>query len=176
MLKDMLFTTAKAAETDDEKTAISDLKSTDISLPRLIGDENADTALVKYCINNGTVDGTESTGGVVGCVGFESIVRSGENLTLPDGTKVNSDSVLKAVIDSCISFGNVTAESKYAGGICGKSDIGDIKNSLTTGEITVNDGSYSGGTAGYTSGNIDNCIAINDVDGNDHIGRYCRLG
>ena len=35
---------------------------------------------------------------------------------------------------------------------------------------TVNDGSYSGGTAGYTSGNIDNCIAINDVDGNDHIG------
>ena len=170
MLKDMLFTTAKAAETDDEKTAISDLKSTDISLPRLIGDENADTALVKYCINNGTVDGTESTGGVVGCVGFESIVRSGENLTLPDGTKVNSDSVLKAVIDSCISFGNVTAESKYAGGICGKSDIGDIKNSLTTGEITVNDGSYSCGTAGYTSGNIDNCIAINDVDGNDHIG------
>lgn len=170
MLKDMLFTTAKAAETDDEKTAISDLKSTDISLPRLIGDENADTALVKYCINNGTVDGTESTGGVVGCVGFESIVRSGENFTLPDGTKVNSASVLKAVIDSCISFGNVTAESKYAGGICGKSDIGDIKNSLTTGEITVNDGSYSGGTAGYTSGNIDNCIAINDVDGNDHIG------
>lgn len=170
MLKDMLFTTAKAAEADDEKTAISDLKSTDISLPRLIGDENADTALVKYCINNGTVDGTESTGGVVGCVGFESIVRSGENLTLPDGTKVNSDSVLKAVIDSCISFGNVTAESKYAGGICGKSDIGDIKNSLTTGEIAVNDGSYSGGTAGYTSGNIDNCIAINDVDGNDHIG------
>lgn len=170
MLKDMLFTTAKAAETDDEKTAISDLKSTDISLPRLIGDENADTALVKYCINNGTVDGTESTGGVVGCVGFESIVRSGENFTLPDGTKVNSDSVLKAVIDSCISFGNVTAESKYAGGICGKSDIGDIKNSLTTGEIAVNDGSYSGGTAGYTSGNIDNCIAINDVDGNDHIG------
>lgn len=165
-----MFTTAKAAEADDEKTAISDLKSTDISLPRLIGDENADTALVKYCINNGTVDGTESTGGVVGCVGFESIVRSGENLTLPDGTKVNSDSVLKAVIDSCISFGNVTAESKYAGGICGKSDIGDIKNSLTTGEITVNDGSYSGGTAGYTSGNIDNCIAINDVDGNDHIG------
>ena len=77
---------------------------------------------------------------------------------------------MKAVIDSCISFGNVTAESKYAGGICGKSDIGDIKNSLTTGEITVNDGSYSGGTAGYTSGNIDNCIAINDVDGNDHIG------
>lgn len=72
MLKDMLFTTAKAAETDDEKTAISDLKSTDIPLPRLIGDENADTALVKYCINNGTVDGTESTGGVVGCVGFES--------------------------------------------------------------------------------------------------------
>lgn len=170
ILKDMLFTTAKAAETDDEKTAISDLKSVDISLPRLIGDENADTALVKYCINNGSVDGSESVGGVVGSIGFESIVRSGENFTLPDGTKVNSDSVLKAVIDSCISFGNVTAESKYAGGICGKSDIGDIKNSLTTGEITVNDGSYSGGTVGYTSGSIDNCIAINDVDGKDHIG------
>ena len=57
-------------------------------MPRLVGDENADTALVKYCINNGTVDGTESTGGVVGCAA-ESIVRSVKTPILLDGTKVN---------------------------------------------------------------------------------------
>lgn len=169
MIKDMLFTTAYAVE-DENKTAISDLQSTNISIPRLIGNENADTALIKYCINNGEVEGSEIVGGVSGSMGFESSIRSGDSITLPDGTKVSSDSILKAVIDSCISYGNVTAESKYSGGMCGKSDIGNIENSLTTGEIRINDGSYSGGIVGFSSGDIKNCIAVNDVFGNDHIG------
>ncbi|MGN0106529.1 MAG: GLUG motif-containing protein [Hominilimicola sp.] len=179
MIKDMLFTTAYAKDDkddDEEKTAISDLKSTDISLPRLIGDENADTALIKYSINNGNVEGIEMSGGIAGSTGFESTVRNGENVILPDGTKVDSDSVLKAVIDSCISYGNITAKTKYAGGICGKSDIGNIKNSLTTGEIEVTDGNYAGGTAGMSGGDITNCIAINDVSGDKYIGGIAGHG
>lgn len=172
-LSNLLFTKAYAAE---EKTAISDLKSTDISLPRLIGGENADTALIKYCVNNGEVDATEMTGGVVGSTGFESAVRSGENITLPDGTKVNSDSVLKAVIDGCISYGDITSQSKYAGGICGRSDIGNIKNSLATGEITTTDEGYAGGIAGMSSADIFNCIAVNDISGKDYIGGIAGSG
>lgn len=174
---DFLFPTAYAAETDnDNETAISNLKSTDISLPRLIGDENADTALIRYCINNGSVEGNESVGGVAGSTGFESVVRTGESLKLPDGTKVSADSVLKAVIDSCISYGNITAKTNYAGGICGKSDIGNIKNSLTTGEINVTDGGYAGGTAGQSGGDIENCIAINDLYGDNHVGGITGSG
>ena len=176
-IKDMLFTTAYAKDDDDEKkTAISDLKSSDISLPRLIGDENAETALIKYSINNGNVEGTEMTGGIAGSTGFESYVRSGESVTLPDGTKVDSDSVLKAVIDSCISYGNITAKTKYAGGVCGKTDIGNIKNSLTTGEIEATDGDYAGGIAGMCGGDITNCIAVNDVSGEEYIGGIAGHG
>ncbi len=177
---DFMFPTAHAADldilSDDEKMAISDLKSTDISLPRLIGGEQADTALIKYCMNNGSVNGNELAGGVVGCTGFESVVRTGDSLKLPDGTQVSVDSVLKAVTDSCISVGAVTAKTDYAGGICGRSDIGNIKNSLSTGEITVTDGGYAGGVAGQSGGDIENCIAINDVYGDNHIGGIAGTG
>ena len=171
---DFLFPSAYAAE--EKKTAISDLKSTDIVIPRLIGNEQADTALVRDCINNADVKGTEMAGGVMGCVGFESILKSGENMTLPDGTKVNADSVLKAVTDSCVSTGNITATDMYAGGTAGKCDIGDIKNTLTTGEITVEDGSYAGGIAGYSSGDIVNCVAICDMDGESYLGGIAGHG
>ena len=173
-IKDMLFTTAYAEE--DKKTAISDLKSTDISLLRLIGGENADTALIKYSINNGNVKGTEMAGGIAGSTGFESAVRTGESITLPDDTKVDSDSVLKAVVDSCISCGNITAKTNYAGGVCGKSDIGNIKNSLATGETEVTDGSYAGGIAGLSGGDIANCIAINDIAANTYLGGIAGSG
>ena len=170
-IADFLFPTAYAADDDDDmKTAIENIKSTDISLPRLIGGEQADTALIKYSFNEGTIEATEYAGGIAGNIGFESIIRSGDNVTLPDGTKVSSDSVLKAVIDSCISEGKIVAKNKYAGGISGKCDIGNIKNSLTTGEINVTEGDYAGGTVGMSSGSIEQCIAINDLYGKNHIG------
>ena len=177
-ITDMLTVTAHAANDDDnkEKSAFSEIKSTDITLPRLIGDESADTALIRYCINNGDVTGHELSGGVAGSMGFESAVRNGESITLPDGTRVNADSVLKAVIDGCISYGAVTAKTDYAGGVVGKCDIGDIKNTLTTGEIKSEEGSYAGGIAGLCSGDIENSIAVNDVEGKSYIGGIAGSG
>ncbi|MBR0088410.1 MAG: hypothetical protein IJP94_01080, partial [Clostridia bacterium] len=172
----LLSVTAYAADDDKLMTAISDLRSTDISMPRLIGGENADTALVRYCINNAGVTGTELTGGVAGSTGFESTVRSGDSITLPDGTKVDADSVLKAVIECCVSDGAVKSKNDYAGGICGKCDIGNIRKSLTTGEITSTDGSYAGGVAGYSRGEITDCIAINDVDAKSYLGGIAGSG
>lgn len=174
LIKGIFVTTAYAA--DEEKTAISDLKTTEISLPRYIGGENADTALVRYCVNNGEIKGNEMAGGIAGSMGFESAVKNGQSITLPDGRKVDSDSILKAVIDGCISCGAVEAKTSYAGGACGRSDLGNIKNTLTTGEITAQDGSYAGGTAGLSGGEILNCIAVNDVDGKDHIGGIAGSG
>ncbi len=168
-ITDILFPKAYAAEAE-EKIAITALRSTDISIPRLIGGENADTALIKYCVNNGAVEGTELSGGIAGSVGFESSLKSGENITLPNGKKVSTDSVLKAVTDSCISYGNITASDKYAGGIIGRGDTGSVKNSLSTGEITVDDGGFAGGTAGQSSGEIINCIAVNDIAANENLG------
>lgn len=177
---DMLTVTAQAANDDDDddknKSLFGDLLSTDAVITRLIGDESADTALVKYCINNGAVNGNELAGGIAGSMGFESAVRSGESITLPNGTKVDSDAVLKALVESCISYGDVTAKTSYAGGAVGKCDIGNIRNTLTTGEIETEDGSYAGGTAGLCSGDIESCIAINDVTGKSYIGGIAGSG
>lgn len=164
------------AYAEENKTTLGELSTTEITLPRYVGGENADTALVVHCVNNGEVRGSEMAGGIAGSVGFESAVKNGQTITLSDGRKVEQDSILKAVTDACISSGAVTAKTSYAGGICGRSDLGSIKNSLTTGEITAGDGGYAGGTAGLSGGEIINCIAVNDVDGKDHIGGIAGNG
>lgn len=175
---DMLAVTAYAAKDDDDdnKSLFGDLLSTDTVITRLIGGEGADTALVKYCINNGSVSGSELTGGVAGSMGFESAVKNGESITLPNGTRVDSDAVLKALLEDCISYGDVTAKTDYAGGAAGKCDIGIIRNTLTTGEVEATDGSYAGGIAGLCSGDIESCIAINDITGKSYIGGIAGSG
>lgn len=174
-IRDFITPSVYAAK-DDDKKLFKELKSTDLVMPRLIGDENADTALIRYCVDNGRVEGSEYVGGVAGSMGFESVIKTGESVTLPDGTKIDSDALLKALVDSCISYGNVKAKSGYAGGAVGKCDIGDVRNTLTTGEISSEEGSYVGGTAGYSEGNIKNCIAVNDLDGKSYIGGIAGSG
>lgn len=168
-----LHTTAYAKETE---ISIGSLQSTNIVIPRLIGNENADTALIKHCINYGEIDSTESAGGIVGATGFESIVRNGENIQLPDGTQIDPDTILKAVINSSINMGDVNVKGKYAGGIAGRADMGNIDNCLSTSKVSSEDDGYVGGICGYSLADIKTCIAIDELDGTTRVGGICGEG
>ncbi len=168
-----LNTTAYAKETE---ISVENLQSTSIVIPRLIGNENADTALLKYCINYGDVNANEMSGGIAGAVGFESIVRNGENMQLPDGTEVDPDAVLKAVINSDINMGKVNSKAKYAGGIAGRADMGNIDNCLSTSKVSSEEDAYVGGICGYSLADIKTCIAISELEGKNIIGGICGEG
>ncbi len=166
-LRDFLFTNVYADEpiglNDDQiKSELKDINSVDVALPRTVSGENTDNALVIYCLNDANVSGRKSAGGIGGTVGIESAVKNGDNITLQSGGILTNSSYVKAVIDGCVSNGEIYAKDGYAGGIAGDAALGIIKN-CACGSSAKSDSEYVGGIAGSSSGKIYDCAAISDL-------------
>ena len=96
-----------------------------------------DNAYAKNCINHGNISGKAISngvdlGGIVGCIW-------------------NSSSTKTPVIN-CANAGNLSAEGKNVGGICGLSQAGKLVNCINTGTLsaTGNIGTIIGGTENNT--------------------------
>ena len=129
-----------------------------------------------YCVNSGEVTGEKDLGGIGGTIGIESAVKYGNNVTLPSGKIITPTSIVKAVVNGCISEGEVFSRNGYGGGVVGDASFGIIKNSVTETNITSDEGGYVGGIAGYSKGKIYNCAAISDLKGSDHVGGIAGEG
>lgn len=175
-VSDIFFTRVYADDminlSDDElRRETRDIMSVDVSTPRDVAGMPTDNAVVIYCVSSGKISGENDVGGIGGTIGIESAVKNGQNITLPSGKIITTTSVVKAVVNGCVSENNVESKNGYAGGIVGDANFGVIKNSLSRGEINGGEnGSYVGGTAGYSNGKISGCAAINDLSGKDTIG------
>lgn len=174
-VSDFFFMSVYADEvvnlSDEEiKSELKDVTSVDISTPRDVSGMPTDNAVVMYCINSGNISGENEVGGIGGTVGVESAVRNGRNLTLPSGKILNASSVVKAAVNGCISEADISSKNGYAGGIIGDADFGTIKNSASRVNISSDEGSFTGGIAGYSGGSINKCIAIADLNGKSNIG------
>ncbi len=161
------LTTAYAAENDEKSTSQTllelDIKDMDIKINRECGGEIMDAALIRYCVNEGAVDGMIDAGGIAGAVGFDSASNPEENLNVSGSYSLDPSTAIKAVTDASVNEGNITAKSTSAGGIAGFADIGTVKRSISRGEITVTEGSYAGGIAGYSANKIEKCISLCDI-------------
>lgn len=156
---------------DELKKETRNITSVDVSTPRNVSGMPTDNAVVIYCVNSGNISGESDIGGIGGTIGIESAVKNGKNITLPSGKIITASSVVKAVINGCISHSEVSSKNGYAGGIVGNSDFGIIKNCADNSEINGSENSSCiGGITGYSNGKISRCIAISDLSGKDTIG------
>lgn len=181
VISDTIFMTAYADEKldlneDEIKDTLKNLTSVDIDISRNVAGMNTDDALVMYCVNSGEVTGEKDLGGIGGTIGIESAVKYGNNVTLPSGKIITPTSIVKAVVNGCISEGEVFSRNGYGGGVVGDASFGIIKNSVTETNITSDEGGYVGGIAGYSKGKIYNCAAISDLKGSDHVGGIAGEG
>lgn len=181
VISDTIFMTAYADEKldlneDEIKDTLKNLTSVDIDISRNVAGMNTDDALVMYCVNSGEVTGEKDLGGIGGTIGIESAVKYGNNVTLPSGKIITPTSIVKAVVNGCISEGEVFSRNGYGGGVVGDASFGIIKNSVTETNITSDEGGYIGGIAGYSKGKIYNCAAISDLKGSDHVGGIAGEG
>lgn len=181
VISDTIFMTAYADEKldlneDEIKDTLKNLTSVDIDISRNVAGMNTDDALVMYCVNSGEVTGEKDLGGIGGTIGIESAVKYGNNVTLPSGKIITPTSIVKAVVNGCISEGEVFSRNGYGGGLVGDASFGIIKNSVTETNITSDEGGYVGGIAGYSKGKIYNCAAISDLKGSDHVGGIAGEG
>ena len=176
-----LFTKTVYAEDNDGKSTIEklldlDIKDMDIPIKRNVAGEVKDAAVIRYSINNGSVEGLSDTGGIAGCVSFDSLSKPEENINLSGDYSLNPSTAIKAVIGACVNNGDITAKNTYSGGITGYSDLGSVKESISTGKITVTDGSFAGGISGQHSNNITHCISTSDIEAKSDAGGIAGAG
>ena len=177
-----LFDNPVYADDDDkdkstlEKLLKTDIRDMDITIKRQVAGENKDAALVHYSINNGKVEGLSDTGGIAGCVAFDSITKPEENVNVSGDYSLNPSTAIKAVKSGCVNNGEITAKNNYSGGITGYSDIGAVKECISSGDVTVTDGGYAGGISGLHANNITHCISTSDIKASSDAGGIAGKG
>ncbi len=156
--------------------AVKDVINIDISLYRQVGGEDADNALVRYCINNGSAYADSCGGGIVGFMGVESLFKQGEELTFSDGTPFTDGMSIKAVVEECVNKGSAEVKKDNVGGIVGSFDMGIVKNCLDNGKLNSTEGGFVGGIAGYAIAEIEKCVAISELGGKSDVGGIVGKG
>jgi len=128
---------------------------------------------VMFCINDTTVNGTISVGGIVGkggsvvaCINNSLVESSGNNAGGIMGLTKGA-----SVIDRCINKGKVYAQSS-SGGICSDNKAGGtITSCANFGFVKGNN--YVGGICGGNYGIVRACMMAADVEGNSYVGTIC---
>lgn len=139
----------------------------------IIGACYGPTGQIKKCFNKGTIKGISTVGGIVGyksdcvvqeCYNIGNITAStqiaggiigwstgGNNLSIQNDT------------NNCYNKGEILTQ-KYAAGIIGRQDSGEVYNSYNTGKISKFSEEYSNPIAkgyDYEFNKIDNCYYLN---------------
>lgn len=123
---------------------------------------------VTDCTNTGAVEGDRNVGGVVGAMAVEVDLDPEDDVSrmLSFGATYET----KAVLQSSVNQGTVTAKKDCAGGLVGRMDLGTALNCQSYATVTSTDGDYVGGIAGYADASIRSCWAKNVLSGGNYIG------
>ena len=155
------------ATEDAKKDTVTDISAVDLS-------DIAD-GRVAGCTNTGIVEADLNVGGITGTMGLESSVDPEDDR--PSGSLTQRRRYeLKAIVDGCENVGTVTAKRSYAGGICGRMELGLITGSRGYGRISSENGDYVGGIAGLTGGTVRDSFAKCTLSGNNYVGGVVGSG
>ena len=140
--------------------------------------DSADSMLlgaVKECINQGKVQGDLNIGGVAGVMGEESSVDPEDEISLSVDTSTHTTYERKAVLDSCINYGDTSAKRNYVGGIAGRGEVGYIRYCENYGFVTT-EGDYAGGIAAMSQIPIEGCYVKARLSGQKYVGGIIGQG
>lgn len=165
ILTDAYDETLSKTEKDDYIKDVSDNEnSTDI---------RGKTELSK---NYGKVYGDLNTGGIIGSMAIEYDFDPEDDVTKNGSNSFKFIYKTKAVARRCQNNGIVESNKNYAGGICGKMDLGSIFSCENYGDIKSVNGNYAGGICGKSDSVIRNCAAKSTISGTDYIGGIAGEG
>lgn len=131
---------------------------------------------IDSCVNKGFITGDLNVGGIVGNMSIEYDFDPEDDIEENNERSLDVIYRAKAIIKDCKNYGKIEAKKNYVGGIVGKSEIGAVNNSFSTGVIKSDDGSYVGGIAGYSGFLIKNSCSKVLLSGKDYIGGIVGFG
>ena len=165
--------------TDTLDTAISDAASN-------VGDVITDASAIDVDLitlgkvhdsrNTAYVDGDISVGGIAGSMAIEYSYDPEDDVTSNLSADYKRQYELKAVIQDCTNEGTVQSKRSYAGGICGRMDLGLITDCSGFGSVTSNSGDYVGGIAGQTGATVRQSYAKCTLSGAKYVGGIIGAG
>lgn len=126
--------------------------------------------------NDGALNGDINVGGITGSMSNEYELDPEDDVTSDLDAQYQREYEMKAVIQGCANHGTVTAKRDYAGGICGRMDLGLITESYGFCDVTSESGSYVGGVAGLTSGTIWSSLSKGTLSGKSYVGGIVGSG
>ena len=128
------------------------------------------------CINNGRVQGDINVGGIGGAMGIEYALDPEDDLSIELTVTQKKQYKLKAIVHSCVNYGEIISKRDCAGGIVGKMDLGLIYGSEAYCSVESLSGNYVGGIAGITAGLVSSCFAKATLYGNKYVGGIVGSG
>ena len=143
------------------------------------GIAGSNTGLIAGCKNTGTV-GYEhvgyNIGGIAGAMGLEYSVDPESDVSQSLSSSERKQYELRALLQSCVSTGAVTAKKDCAAAICGRMDLGLAEGCEAYGSVESQSGDYVGGVAGICSAAIENCCAKCELSGGRYLGGIVGSG
>lgn len=125
--------------------------------------------------NEGAVTGNMNLGGIAGSVGIETDFDPEGDLTKVGDYSLDFHYQTRALLSDCVNSSTVTGRKDYAGGITGQAYIGQITGCQSYGDVST-DGSYVGGIAGRSDSSIRLSWAKCTLSGEDYVGGIAGYG
>ena len=160
--------TFEMATEDAQKQAVTDVSDADIAEIR--------SGKVYGSTNSGTVQADLNVGGIVGVMGLEAEADPEDDIHGGGTVTQRRQYELKAIVQECVNTGYAESKQNYAGGICGRMELGLITGAENYGTVCSLNGDYVGGIAGIVGGTIRGCYVKCTLSGVDYVGGIAGNG
>lgn len=164
--------TVQGVMQEAEELALSDFAE-DISEINL---EDATLGKVMLSQNYGKVYGDMNVGGIAGSDSLEYELDPEDDLTAEFSMEERRKYQFTSIIYKCKNKAVVSAKKNYAGGICGRMDLGFVSDCESYGTIYSESGDYVGGIAGLIGSDIQDSFAKCSLSGKNYIGGIVGSG
>lgn len=154
----------------------------DMDYSGVFEDESMDTAeesmdaTVADCTNSGGVEADLNVSGIAGTMAVEYDFDLESDITGLDDARANSTFLTKCVLRQNVNQANITAQKSYAGGVCGRQEMGMVLRCENYGRIGSTSGDYVGGVVGQSLSHIRKSYAKCTVFGRDYVAGIAGYG
>ena len=127
------------------------------------------------CTNTGTVDADNNVGGITGMMGFELELDPEEDIEKNGSNSFDYVLRTKCIVDASTNRGEIQTNRNSGGGIVGRMELGLVTGCESYGDVSVED-DFAGGICGYSNAEIADSYAKQFVSGTRYVGGIVGYG
>ena len=122
------------------------------------------------CRNEGDVYGDTCVGGIAGAMATENELDPEDDMVTLDELTLETRYEQKALLQEVVNRGEIIAKKDYAGGICGRMNLGLVYHGENYGPVRSEGGDYVGGIAGLSDAKIRESYVKAALSGKNYVG------